>query len=585
MSIDQYTLSFCVAIAYLLLAFTMYFLSRTNKKYFGIDLLSKGCAAISIGFIFLFMNQDPAFKMIKLIIPSLIYMAGMLMLYAGTLRFFEKKVNIKLIVIYGILYAAFTIYFTLTDYNLNLRRVVDSASFATILLLLPGKSTFNPISSIRKTLRFINFILYFSAIFFIFRGLYFAFLDSVDTPGLTSLIQTLTYLNTMITGLAWGFSLIVLIYQRISFDMIEANERFELIFQTIPDSIIITDIESGAIVNYNQKFSDLTGYSSEELKGVSTLDIQLWKNIENRDIVKREIQEKKTSDYYEFSFLTKAGLEFIGLYSARIILLNGKPYLLSVIADITSRIRIEKELEQKNMELERSNQEKDKFFSIIAHDLKGPLGSMLGLTEVMSEKVDTIDSHKMSDLIKALHGTSKNVYSLIENLLDWSLIKRGRLDFVPVELNAKEAVREVVSELSGMAKKKSVKIEVNIPSDLVFQADLKMFQTILRNLVNNAVKFSYHNGMVTVTAQDTTEGLVQISVTDNGIGMESTMIDQLFQIDAKVGRPGTEGESTNGLGLVLCKEFVDKHQGSIWAESESNNGSVFHFTIPFNRCL
>jgi len=139
--------------------------------------------------------------------------------------------------------------------------------------------------------------------------------------------------------------------------------------------------------------------------------------------------------------------------------------------------------------------------------------------------------------------------------------------------------------LSGMAKKKSVKIEVNIPSDLVFQADLKMFQTILRNLVNNAVKFSYHNGMVTVTAQDTTEGLVQISVTDNGIGMESTMIDQLFQIDAKVGRPGTEGESTNGLGLVLCKEFVDKHQGSIWAESESNNGSVFHFTIPFNRCL
>jgi len=580
MAIDPYTLSLSVAIAYLLLAVTMYFLAITNKKYSGIDLLSQGCLAISIGFVFLFLIQNPFNLLVNLLGSNLVYMAGLLLLYGGTMGFFEKKVNIKFVVIFGLLYTAFTIYFTLIDLQLNLRRVVDSACYATILLMLTRISAFKHIPSIKGTLRFINFLLVFSSILFIMRGLYFAFFVSEETLVISSMVKTVTYLNSMVTGLGWGFSLIVLIYQRISFDMIEANERFELIFQTIPDPILITDIESGSIINYNQKFSDLTGYSSEELKGLSTLDIQLWKNIENRAIVLREIKGKYSSENYEFTFLTKSGVAFIGLYSARIIILNGQPYLLSVIADITSRIRMEKELEERNRELERSNQEKDKFFSIIAHDLKGPLCSMMGLTELMYEKAHTIDLKKMTEMIKALHGTSKNVYSLIENLLDWSLVKRGRLDFLPVELNAKDVVSEVVNELSALAKKKAVKLEVFVPSDLVFHADLKMFQTILRNLVSNAVKFSYQNGMVTVTAQKTPDGLVQLSVTDNGIGMEPALIEQLFQLDARIGRPGTEGETTNGLGLVLCKEFVEKHQGSIWAESISNNGSVFHFTIP-----
>jgi len=580
MSIDPYTLSLSVAIAYLLLAVTMFFLARTNKKYEGINLLSQGCLAISIGFIFLYLIQDPAYLMIKLIVSQLVYMAGMLLLYSGTMRFFERKVNSTLIVLFGLLYLAFTIYFSLVDNNLDLRRVIDSASYGTILLLLTRISTFKHISSTRKTLKFINLILYVSAIFFIIRGLYFAFFNTIDTLGLDLLMKSLTYLITMVTGLGWGFSLIVLIYQRISYDMKEVSEHFELIFQMIPDPILITDIESGSIINYNQKFSDLTGHSSEDLHGKSTLDINLWKNVENRNIVKTEMQEKKRSVYYEFSFLTKAGMEFIGLYSARIILLNGQPYLLNVITDITSRIRIEKELEQKNSELEISNHERDKLFSVIAHDLKGPLSSMMGLTEIMSEKVNAIESDKMLDLIKALHKSSKNVYALIENLLDWSLMKRGRFDFQLKKLKAKEVILEVVAGLSDMAKNKLVTIELCVPSDLVFHADLKMFQTILRNLVSNAIKFSNPNGMVTIAVQDTTEGLVQISVTDNGIGMESTMIDQLFQIDAKIGRLGTEGEPTNGLGLVLCKEFVEKHQGRIWAESESNKGSIFYFTMP-----
>lgn len=542
--------------------------------------MSKGCLAISIGFICLFLIQNPAYLLINLLVSNLVYMAGMLMLYSGTMKFFERKVNSKLIVIYGLLYLAFTIYFSLVDINLDLRRVVDSTTYAIILLLLTRISSFRHISSIRRTLRFINIILYFSSAIFIIRSLYFALFNTLDTSELSLMMKTVTYLNTMVTGLGWGFSLIVLIYQRLSYDMKEASEHFELIFQMIPDPIIITDIETGAIINYNQKFLDISGYSREDLEGKSTLEINLWKDIQNRDVVKKEMQEKQKIVYYEFCFLTKDGNEFIGLYSARIILLNGLPYLLNVITDITSRIRIEKELEQKNMELEMSNQERDKLFSIIAHDLKGPLGSMMSLTEIMTEKTEIIEPDKMTDLVKALHNTSKNVYALIENLLDWSLMKRGRFDFKPKTFQAKKAILDVVSGLSGMAKNKSVNIEISVPSDLIFQADLKMFQTILRNLVSNAVKFSNPNGMVTISVQDTSEGMIQISVTDNGIGMEPDLIKQLFQIDANVGRQGTDGESTNGLGLVLCKEFVEKHQGNIWAESESNKGSAFHFTIP-----
>lgn len=564
------------------MAVTLYFLAKTNKNYHGISQWSLGCMAIAIGFILLFMLQNPAFKILRLIGPNFIYLPGMLLLYTGTLRFFEKKENKWVLAIFVLLYSVFTIYFALINNNLAIRRVVDSASFAIILLSVARISTFNQNPSIKKTLGFINLIIYFSFAFFSFRAFYYVFLASIDKSALSSMMQTLTFLNTLITGLAWGFSLIVMIYQRLFSETKEVNERFELIFQTIPDPIIISEIDSGKIVSTNPKFTELTGYTHEELKGKSSLDIDLWKHPEKREMVLKEIRELKLIDNNEICFYTKERKELIGLYSARIIQLNGKPYLLSVIKDITSRKNFEKEIEQKNKELEKSNLEKDKFFSIIAHDLKSPFNSLVGLTEFLAEDSEIRDPAVMRKMIKQINNMAKNVYALVENLLEWSLVKRGRVDFQPIDLKAEEVIHEAVSGLSDMARKKSVDIEFHVLPDLILRADIKMLQTILRNLIFNAVKFTNRNGKVTVTAQETGQGGIEFLVSDNGIGMEPSMVEQLFQLDANVGRPGTEGEPTNGLGLVLCKEFVDKHLGRIWAESELNKGSVFHFTIPAN---
>ena len=564
------------------MAVTLYFLARTNKNYHGISHWSLGCMAIAVGFILLFMLQDPAFKILRLIGPNFIYLPGMLLLYTGTLRFFEKKENKWALAIFVLLYSVFTIYFALINNNLAIRRVVDSASFAIILLSITRISAFNQNPSIKKTLIFINLIIYFSFAFFSFRAFYYVFLASIDKTALSSIMQTLTFLNTLITGLAWGFSLIVMIYQRLFSEMKEVNERFELIFQTIPDPIIITEIDSGKIVSTNPKFTELVGYSLEELNSKSNLDIDLWKHPENRKMVLKEIREFKLIENNEFSFYTKEREELIGLYSARIIQLNGKPHLLSVIKDITSRKHFEKEIEQKNKELEKSNLEKDKFFSIIAHDLKSPFNSLVGLTEILAEDSEIRDLDVMRKMMKQINSMAKNVYALVENLLEWSLVKRGRVDFQPMDLRAEEAIQEAVSELSDMARKKSVDIEFHVLPDLILRADKKMLQTMLRNLISNAIKFTKRNGKVTVTAQEMGQREIEFLVSDNGIGMEPSMVEQLFQLDANVGRPGTEGEPTNGLGLVLCKEFVDKHLGQIWAESESNKGSIFHFTIPAN---
>lgn len=562
------------------MAITLYFLAKTNKNYHGISHWSLGCMAIAIGFILLFMLQDPDFEILRLIGPNFLYLPGMLLLYTGTLRFFEKKENKSALAIFVLLYSVFTIYFSLINNNLAIRRVVDSASFAFILLSVTRISAYNQNSSIKKTLSFINLIIYFSFAFFSFRAFYYVFLASIDKSVLSSMMQTLTFLNTLITGLAWGFSLIVMIYQRLFSEMKEVNERFELIFQTIPDPIIITEIDSGKIVSTNPKFTELMGYSQEELKGKSNLDIDLWMHPENRKMVLKEIRELKLIENNEFSFYTKEREELIGMYSARIIQLNGKPHLLSVIKDITSRKNFEKEIEQKNMELEKSNMEKDKFFSIIAHDLKSPFNSLVGLTEILAEDSEIRDPDVMRKMMKQINSMAKNVYALVENLLEWSLVKRGRVNFQPMDLKAEEAVHEAISGLSDMARKKSVDIEFHVLPDLMLRADIKMLQTILRNLISNAVKFTNRNGKVTVTAQKTGQGGIEFFVSDNGIGMEPSLVEQLFQLDANVGRPGTEGEPTNGLGLVLCKEFVDKHLGRIWAESEPNKGSVFHFTIP-----
>jgi signal transduction histidine kinase len=179
-----------------------------------------------------------------------------------------------------------------------------------------------------------------------------------------------------------------------------------------------------------------------------------------------------------------------------------------------------------------------------------------------------------------MKNSATNLFRLLENLLNWARMQKGRITFTPEIMVLLPVVGESVEILREQAKTKKIQIDLDIPDDLEAYADKNIFQTIIRNLVSNAIKFTHRGGNVLISAFRATDREVQISIRDTGIGMDQELVDNLFRIDVKTNRKGTEGELSTGLGLLLCKEFVEKHSGKIWVESKEGKGTVFHLSLP-----
>lgn len=237
-------------------------------------------------------------------------------------------------------------------------------------------------------------------------------------------------------------------------------------------------------------------------------------------------------------------------------------------------------LQLQSKELQELNATKDKFFSIIAHDLRGPLGGFMGLSEMLADESMTFDPDEKREMSLALSQSARNIYNLLENLLEWSQMQRGRTDFNPQILSLNDAISECFKTAVESIRKKDINFNVDIPEHQEVYADSNMLQTIIRNLVSNAIKFTPRYGVVTISVGVAENLTVVIAVKDTGIGMNAEMISNLFAINVNSNRPGTEGENSTGLGLLLCKEFVEKHGGELWVESEVGKGSTFYFAIP-----
>jgi len=257
--------------------------------------------------------------------------------------------------------------------------------------------------------------------------------------------------------------------------------------------------------------------------------------------------------------------------------------ILGTSMDITDRIATVQEIKLKNEELQKLNAEKDKFFSIIAHDLRSPFNGFLGLTQIMVEELSSLSREELQDIAVSLQNSATNLFRLLENLLEWARIKQGLIPFNPEIVQLFIVVDKSTAIMVEPAKNKGIEIANDIPKGLEVFADSNILQTIIRNLISNAVKFTHKGGKISISAKFTVDKSIEISVKDNGIGMSPKMIDHLFRLDIQTGRKGTEGESSSGLGLLLCKEFIEKHGGKLWIESEEGKGSVFYFTIPYNE--
>ena len=241
--------------------------------------------------------------------------------------------------------------------------------------------------------------------------------------------------------------------------------------------------------------------------------------------------------------------------------------------------KLNNELQQQSKELSELNATKDKFFSIIAHDLRGPFTGFLGLTQIMAQESESLSREEIQEYSALMKDSAANLFRLLENLLEWARSQRGLTKFMPESLLLMPIITEIMRNVISSATKKGIEISSQIPVGLSVFADEYMLASTIRNLTTNAVKFTRKGGKVSISAKPLPGNRVEISVTDNGIGMKHEMVNALFQLDVQTNRKGTENEPSSGLGLLLCKEFVEKHGSKLCVESEEGKGSIFTFTI------
>lgn len=265
--------------------------------------------------------------------------------------------------------------------------------------------------------------------------------------------------------------------------------------------------------------------------------------------------------------------------------IEGKPTCVAGFSiDITERKRAEMALKESEARLKELNATKDKFFSIISHDLKSPFNSIIGFSNLLTRQIQEKDYDGIGKYAMIIQQSSQRAMNLLMNLLEWSRSQTGNREFHPEIFDLHLLVNEVKTLFIDIAQYKSIALYLEIEPHLQIYADRQMISTILRNLISNAIKFTHPGGQIVISAQQGPKECI-ITVADTGVGIKKEALDKLFRIDVSYSTTGTHDEVGTGLGLILCKDFVDKHKGSIWVESEradqgQNSGSRFHFTIP-----
>ena len=242
-------------------------------------------------------------------------------------------------------------------------------------------------------------------------------------------------------------------------------------------------------------------------------------------------------------------------------------------------LRQKNELERQKKELLDLNATKDKFFSIIAHDLRSPITTLISLSEVLKTDLNLLTSEQRTDILNSLYDLSRNYLKLLDNLLQWARMQTGRLKAEPERIRIESLISETVDFFKVYACDKQIGLVYRDPVEREVYADRNMIKTVLRNLISNAIKYTAPEGLVTITTRDLDRRL-EILVADNGVGMTGEVLAGLFHLDKTSTTRGTADEKGTGLGLILCKEFVEKNGGTLQVESERGVGSTFRFTLP-----
>lgn len=358
--------------------------------------------------------------------------------------------------------------------------------------------------------------------------------------------------------------------------LVESEEKYRSLIENLSDIIYTCDLKGN--VKYISPAVTKFGYTVEELIGknltyiVHEEDLLRFKQ-HTHDLLMGDVRPitvrlyDKNRNIFHFytinSIIEKDGVKLI----------NG------ALSDITERVKIEDELKSSEQKLLESNHAKDRFFSILAHDLKSPFTGILGFSEFLLNDIADLSLDEISEFAGRINSSAKAILELLNNLLDWSRIQSNRINYAPDEVDISHILYKVNSVLNPLTIEKGLELIIDIEDEVKVNADEDMLQTIFRNLISNSIKFTPRGGSIIVSSEDKGK-MIRFSVSDSGVGMPPETVAKLFKINELVTTSGTENEKGTGLGLLLCYEFVRRHGGVLEVESHVGEGTTFSFTIP-----
>lgn len=370
--------------------------------------------------------------------------------------------------------------------------------------------------------------------------------------------------------------------------LLESEAKYRTITESINECIWAAEKKNNELkaVFYTNAIKKITSYEAQEFLD----DEELWGKIIHPDDV--DIVGEKMDLLYEDPIRKMENLEYRIIDKlGNVIWIENKiscvrdergkiQKVFGIISDITLSKKAEEELKRSTKELRELNETKDRFISIISHDLRTPFSSIIGFADLLLND-KSMDEEKRIQYIQFIKDSSKSMLSLVNSLLDWTRLQTGRIKFEPDRINAKHVIEKTLQILSGVAIQKKIKLINEVDKDFFIHADENLLLQVFNNLVSNAIKFTKQNGKISISAQlNVEQKQVEFSVKDEGVGIKKEDINKLFKVDTKFTTPGTEGEKGSGLGLSLVYEIIKKHGGDIWVKSEVGKGSQFTFSIP-----
>ena len=360
----------------------------------------------------------------------------------------------------------------------------------------------------------------------------------------------------------------------------ESEEKFREMADLLPQIVFESDLQGKLTYINKQAFKVLEYPANYDVGSLNTINLYVPEDrpraIEN---IKRRMMGQR-DDSNEYTMIRYDGSLINVLVYSNPIFKETKPVgLRGIIVDITDRKLANQQIKQKNDELEKLNATKDKFFSIIAHDLKSPFNSIVGFSNLLVEQINEKDYKGIEKYANIILQSSQRALDLLSNLMEWSRSQTGRMEFNPEYFDMVVGIKEIILSFDDIAGQKSIVINKALPPNAPVFADKAMISTVFRNLISNAIKFTPSGGKITISANEK-QGELLVTVSDTGVGIPVNSIGKLFRIAENFSTPGTDKEQGTGLGLILCKEFIEKHGGRIWVESEVEKGSRFSFTIP-----